>query len=303
MSRWRFLVCTAAAVMAATSVQAEAQQTSSTEEYTYDSLGRLITVDTTGGQNDDEVHSVCYDSSGNRVEYTATSDGTTATCVNDGSSGSPPPPPPPASAEFAINDASASEGNSVLFSVARTGITSAAHSVDWSLQAQSATAGVDYTTASGTLTFQPGETSLPVSVQTLTDTLVEFTEYFHANLSNPTNGASLMDDQGIGYIVNNGAPQTTPDSASGPCYETLPADLTANDTDPESNYPLTLTAIVKNSGLAGATIVSASSVSVDYAGSGDVSDFTYTVEDSLGNSATGSLSVSTSSCGGGGPPL
>lgn len=82
------------------------------------------------------------------------------------------------------------------------------------------------------------------------------------------------------------------------------ANLTANDTDPEGHYPLTLTNIVKNQGGASATIMTGSLVEVIFAFSaGDFSLFTYTVQDSQGASATGQLSVSTTSCGGGGLPF
>lgn len=68
---------------------------SSTETYTYDPLGRLIVVETSGGQNDDETHSICYDDAGNRTEYKSTSDGSASTCTGGGSGGGTPPPPPP----------------------------------------------------------------------------------------------------------------------------------------------------------------------------------------------------------------
>lgn len=179
----------------------------STENYRYDALGRLVAVDTTGGQNDQEVHSLCYDKSGNRVEFKATSDGTEADCVDQGEGsgsggggGDPPPPPPP-----------------------------------------------------------PPPTNNP--------------------------------------------PITTNDSISGPCFATLTVDLTANDSDPENNYPLNLTAVSAGTGFGSATIVSASSVSVDFGPSGDLSVVTYTVADSLGATSTGQLSIGTTTCGGGGEPL
>lgn len=58
---------------------AVAQQ--STENYSYDALGRLIKVEEAGGQNDGEMRSICYDSAGNRTELRASSDGSVANCV------------------------------------------------------------------------------------------------------------------------------------------------------------------------------------------------------------------------------
>lgn len=81
---------------------------------------------------------------------------------------------------------------------------------------------------------------------------------------------------------------------------TMTVNLTANDSDPESNYPLALTAVSAGTGFGGASIVSNSSVSVDFGPSGDISVVTYTVADSLGATSTGQLTITTSSCGGGG---
>ena len=79
-------------------------------------------------------------------------------------------------------------------------------------------------------------------------------------------------------------------------------NLTANDSDPEGNYPLALTAISAGSGgAATATIASESSVTVTFGPSGDSTNFTYTVADSLGVTSTGQLTAFTDSCGGGGP--
>ena len=82
-----------------------------------------------------------------------------------------------------------------------------------------ALAGTDYTTASGTITFAPGETRRTILVQTLDDAAAEPTETFTVNLSNPV-GATIADGLGVAtildndpftkfYVVNDGA--TTPD--------------------------------------------------------------------------------------------
>jgi len=67
-------------------------------------------------------------------------------------------------------------------------------------------------------------------------------------------------------------------------------NLTANDSDPEGNVPLTLVSIALASGDAAAAVVSGSSVNVD-AGFKGQSSFTYTVKDSLNATSTGQLSV------------
>jgi hypothetical protein len=63
----------------------------------------------------------------------------------------------------------------------------------------SATVGADYTTASGTLTFAPGETTRTILVKTLNDSAAEPSETFTVNLSNAV-GATIADGQGIGTI-------------------------------------------------------------------------------------------------------
>ena len=67
-----------------------------------------------------------------------------------------------------------------------------------------ATAGADYTTTSGTLTFSPGQTSKTISVPVLGDTLDENDETFSVNLSAPVN-ATLSTGTGTGTILDNDA--------------------------------------------------------------------------------------------------
>jgi len=68
-----------------------------------------------------------------------------------------------------------------------------------------ATAGSDYTAASGIVTFAPGTTTQSVPVQVLGDVVVEADETFLVNLSAPTN-ATLGDAQGVGTIADDDAP-------------------------------------------------------------------------------------------------
>jgi hypothetical protein len=63
----------------------------------------------------------------------------------------------------------------------------------------------DYVAASGTVTFAPGVTAQPVTVQVNSDTAVEPDETFYVNLSN-SSGATLADTQGAGTIVNDDMP-------------------------------------------------------------------------------------------------
>ena len=65
-----------------------------------------------------------------------------------------------------------------------------------------ATAGADYTGGSGTLTFNPGVTSLPITVPVTGETAAEPNETFAVNLTSPVNGV-FGDNQGAGTIIND----------------------------------------------------------------------------------------------------
>lgn len=71
--------------------------------------------------------------------------------------------------------------------VTRTGDTSLTSTVVYTTVSGSAVAGSDYTAASATLQFNPGETSKPVSIAVVNDPLDENDETFTVTLSNATN--------------------------------------------------------------------------------------------------------------------
>ena len=169
----------------------------STETYTYDALGRLVGADTDGGQNNNEIHSICYDAADNRTSYVASATGTLSSCVNTGVS-SPAPTPTP------------------------------------------------------TPTPTPSN-SPPVAVN---------------------------------------------DSATVYCETTATISLTANDSDPDGNTPLTVTALTKTSGKAmSASIVAPGSAQL-YAVTPGTRVYSYTVQDTLGATDQGTLTVTvpTSGC-------
>jgi hypothetical protein len=62
--------------------------------------------------------------------------------------------------------------------------------------------GADYETKSGTITFQPGVSSVFIPVKVCGDTSAEANETFALNLSNASN-ATIADSQGVGTIVND----------------------------------------------------------------------------------------------------
>jgi hypothetical protein len=75
------------------------------------------------------------------------------------------------------------------------------------------------------------------------------------------------------------------------CNVTTTVNVTANDTDPEGNYPLTVTSVAVNDGMASATVQSASSIQVIGSPENETSTATYTVKDSLNASSTGTLTI------------
>jgi len=97
-------------------------------------------------------------------------------------------------------------GDAAGTSVAQFTVTLAAPSsktvtVQYATVGGTATQGSDYVGASGTVTFQPGETSKTVTIVVLGDSLAENSETFTVVLSSPTN-ATLADANGVGTIVN-----------------------------------------------------------------------------------------------------
>jgi hypothetical protein len=109
---------------------------------------------------------------------------------------------------LAIGDASVVEGNAstvdLVLPVTLSTASGSPVTVDYATADGTAGAG-DYTPATGTLTFAPGELSHGVTVSVVGDTTFEPDEFFFANLSNATGGATILDGQGVGTIVNDDA--------------------------------------------------------------------------------------------------
>lgn len=108
---------------------------------------------------------------------------------------------------ISIADAQAvTEGNTgaslVTFTVTMSEVSNQTVTVDFSTAAGSATAGSDYQTLSGTLTFATGTTRTTFSVLVNGDRLAEPTETFVVNLSSPTN-AVIVDGHGVGAILDD----------------------------------------------------------------------------------------------------
>ena len=110
-------------------------------------------------------------------------------------------------AELLIKDTAVTEGNSGTVGAALTVSLSKASqqpvSVAYRTQDGTASAGSDYTATSGTLTFQPGETSKTIPVSVLGDTTVEPDENFQIQLSNPQNASLSTASSALLTLLND----------------------------------------------------------------------------------------------------
>ncbi|MGZ5301541.1 MAG: Calx-beta domain-containing protein [Actinomycetota bacterium] len=105
-----------------------------------------------------------------------------------------------------IANATVTEGNSgtanAVFTVTLSAPSTNTVTVSYATAPGSAVAPADYTSASGTLTFNPGETSQQIIVLVQGDTINEANETFSVNLSGATN-ATIADNSGLGTITDN----------------------------------------------------------------------------------------------------
>jgi hypothetical protein len=107
---------------------------------------------------------------------------------------------------LSINDVVVAEGNSgtvnAVFTVTLSAASAQTVTVNFATADGTATAGSDYVGAAGVVTFNPGETSKPITVVVNGDTAVEGNESFSVNLTSASD-AIIGDNQGIGTIGND----------------------------------------------------------------------------------------------------
>jgi hypothetical protein len=110
---------------------------------------------------------------------------------------------------FAVNDVTVNEGTGgpatpATFTVSLLGGPSATPvTVHYATANGTATTPADYTATSGDLTFAPGETTKPVTVPVVPDSVDELNETFTLNLSAPSTGVFIQDGQGVGTIIDD----------------------------------------------------------------------------------------------------
>ena len=114
---------------------------------------------------------------------------------------------------LSIDDAVAvSEGEVAEFTVRLSAPSGVAVSVSYATADGTAAAGSDYTAASGTLRFEPGETAQAITVTVLDDGEPESDETFTVELSAPS-GATVADGTATGTITDDDLPELSIDDA------------------------------------------------------------------------------------------
>ena len=109
---------------------------------------------------------------------------------------------------ISVGDVTVSEVGPLVFTLALSGASTKTVKVNFSMAAGTTeVSGVDYSTQSGTLSFNPGQTSKTISVSIYQDDMDEEDETFYLNLANPIN-ATLLDPQALGTILDDDDPPT-----------------------------------------------------------------------------------------------
>jgi hypothetical protein len=131
--------------------------------------------------------------------------------------------------EIRIDDRTVTEGHSgtvtATFTVSLSAPSALPVSFQYATAPNTASAGVDYASASGTLTLPVGATSGAIDVAVNGDGVAESNETFWVNLSGAT-AAVLVDGQGLATIVDDDAPPVaTPAMTSPPPGSTFTSSV------------------------------------------------------------------------------
>jgi uncharacterized repeat protein (TIGR01451 family) len=132
-----------------------------------------------------------------------------------------------------ISDAAVLEGNTgttnAVFAVSLSPASGQTVSVNYATASGTAATGADFIATNGLLSFPPGTTNLTINVAVIGDALIEPTETFLVNLSNPAQ-ATLSRTQAVGTILadetrtlafTNACPIIVPDFGAGSPYPSL----------------------------------------------------------------------------------
>jgi hypothetical protein len=126
------------------------------------------------------------------------------------------------SPQLSINDPAVTEGNSgtvdLTFTVTLAPASGAEVRVNYTTVQSTATAGSDYVTKTGVLTFGPGTATQPITIQINSDLLDEANETVFVDLSEPVN-ATIADSRGTGTITDDDAPPSVSITSVGAVTE------------------------------------------------------------------------------------
>ena len=111
--------------------------------------------------------------------------------------------------DAAIDEGDGGDTHYIIIPVFLTEASSSTVTVRYTTSNGSALAGQDYVAKSGILTFAPGVMQQNIRVAVTGDALVEGNETFTVVLSNPSEGASILDGRATGTIVNDDVAQAS----------------------------------------------------------------------------------------------
>jgi hypothetical protein len=115
--------------------------------------------------------------------------------------------------EVSVRNATAVEGNDgttpATFNVVLSNQSLETVTVNYQTVNGTAVAGADYQATSGTVTFEPLVTSMPITVPVLGDTLAEFNEKFSVKVTDPTNATIAAAPGGDITITDDDPPEVS----------------------------------------------------------------------------------------------
>lgn len=143
--------------------------------------------------------------------------------------------------QFDENEYSVLAGETLPVTVMRTGALDREQTVDYATANGTATAGVDYTAASGTLTFSEGDASKTISIVTA-DTNQLTNETLSLTLSNPTSGAIIVGQNPVTVYIMSPEIQPVLFRSSGAAdYQSVFIFGKENTTDAQENRGTAIT--------------------------------------------------------------
>ena len=202
--------------------------------------------------------------------------------------------------DVTINDVQITEGDSgsknMVFTLSTSGNPAKSGGLSWNTVDGTATAGDDYTAASGTITGITTSTSPTITIQIIGDTIVEPNETFTVKLHTPTGKVKIDDDEGIGTIENDDTTSNTPpiaqdDTASTPEDTPVTINVLNNDNDADGD---TLSITVTSNGPSNGSATINTDKTITYSPNANwngTDTFDYTIIDGNGGSDTATVTV------------